>query len=225
MANVKPTGREPIYVTDPMSEKLLAYQDSLSKYNEYKRAEPKFYEYAKKNNLRISNQPVVKGENDYLPWGNDPLSVKSYNVGGASSTISNSFYTQGYLTKDNSKEYGVLNFSKTNQKEIKNIGNKTDRLTGGYNLPKLEKYKKPVQPVKLISEEKLKKLKTKETEKPKETSKAQETKKAEPKADKQFYQGRQFMEATGLRPDYYTKEEVERAKARQDSVYRARVKK
>jgi hypothetical protein len=279
MANVQPTGREPIYVTDKKDPRLRAYNDSLSLYNKYKNKDEYAFgesyldfkdpkEKAEYNILKKKEDNMYKSQNAELEkLESDPnfrkLSVdeqieksrpiyKKYasemrDIGRRvgylmnQNTVYPHTYTKKWFEQKNPKfkEKGIAPVSWDKQKrKIENYQYSTTENqygviagdpvgTGGYHIDVSysPNFKKPVQPVKFIAKEKLKKLKPTETEKPKETPMAQETKKAEPKADKQFYQGRQFMEATGLRPDYYTKEEVEKAKARQDSVYRARVKK
>lgn len=88
--------------------------------------------------------------------------------------------------------------------KLKPIGMATrgdDGITAYYPV-----YKKPVQPY--VLEKSKPKNKVKDTPKATPKTEAPIQKKDTVKEEKQFYQGRNFMDSTGLRPNYYTKSEI-----------------
>jgi hypothetical protein len=100
-------------------------------------------------------------------------------------------------TFEGQKVYGT---SETYYPKNKNIS--------GYEII-LNNYKKPVQPYKLEKKKTVAKAPVKAEAKPV----AKPTSKPSPivKEEKKMYQGRQFMDSTGLRPNFYTKSEVNAA--------------
>lgn len=286
MSNVKPTGREPILVTNPNDPRLKAFNDSNYVYNKYKDkeewqggrevlkfnnpSEEKQYKDLLDKTQQMDNAQFA--EEDAL-WGNPEfkrlpeseqlkrlkiISDKYSNsanyknmvarlnyLNTANTVVEKAKYTPKWFENKNLTERGLKPVSWDEKEQEINYGsyNTTRNQYGTVidrNNPTSENsrsektvrfspnFQEPVQPVKLVKKKNQSKVQevVKAKEKAQEATKVQkEAPKQEPKTKGKFYQGRQFIEETGLRPNYYTPEEVSQAKARQDSVYRARVKK
>jgi hypothetical protein len=105
-------------------------------------------------------------------------------------------------------------YSKTMNDKIKPIAYYDIGVGNNKQYNESALYKKPVQPYELV--------KKKPTPKPKQTSKPapkvesspKQPQKTVAKEDKKLYQGRAFMDSTGLRPSNYTKSEVNAAVAK-----------
>jgi hypothetical protein len=189
--------RQAIKVTDPNDKRLKAYNDSNALYNKSEKS------------LRVignssRNTPV------YVKKGVD---AKEF-MKPAYKFVQHQLLDVSGRFDANMNPNNNFPAPKIKQKimPIGGIGvNEGNSMGGWYDI-----YKKPVQPY--VLEKKKPKPKPTPTAKPpvatKVESSPKQPQKTVAKEDKKFYQGRPFMDSTGLRPSNYTKSEVNAAVAK-----------
>lgn len=217
MANVQPTGREPIYVTDRKDPRLRAYNDSLFLYNK----EKKIYENEAKSfsphvasltyDKLLSFGPVRDEAPKYgYTYSDKPLYGYKKPVQPVKlkptyeeflKTVNPDFIGDDYNLEEAYKNLPYEVTSAWAKDPNKN------HLPDTYKLPNHETfsnesiyYKEGMKAGRWEGDNYIPIQPTVVTETKKYTS------------PKQFYQGRDFMEATGFRPGYFHPEEVEEAK-------------
>ena len=184
--------RKAIKVTDPNDKRLRAYNDS----NELN-----------KKGVDMLNQLI----NDY---GIKPI-VKNKNKTLKRLEELNKYSNSTWRTESKTKDGRIIPYSK-----IAPVGFMGD--TDKDNSFIVPVFKKPVQPYELVKKKPTPTPTPKPKPKPKQTSKPapkvesspKQPQKTVAKEDKKFYQGRAFVDSTGLRPNYYTKSEVNAAVAK-----------
>ena len=187
--------RKAIKVTDPNDKRLRAYNDSNALYNKSEKS-------LKVVGNSSRNTPV------YVKKGVD---AKEF-MKPAYKFVQHQLLDVSGKFDANMNPNNNFPAPKIKQKimPIGGIGVVEGSSMGGW----VNIYKKPVQPYELV--------KKKPTPKPKQTSKPAPKVESSPKQpqktlakeDKKFYQGRAFVDSTGLRPNYYTKSEVNAAVAK-----------
>ncbi len=241
VSKVKPTNRKPIFVTDPNDPKLKSYTDSLNLYKKGESNYGKYLEANQRLNIPNSSTRIVDNPYVYdgdSPAKIQPIQSHRYWYSYNPDVISGTNLPSNTVppwTDRYQKPVQPVKLKPTYEEFLKTVN--PDFIGDDYNLEEAYKnlpyevtsawakdpnknhlpdtYKLPNHET--FSNESIyykKGMKAGRWEGdnyiPIEPTVIPETKKYT--SPKQFYQGRDFMEATGFRPGYFHPEEVEEAK-------------
>ena len=202
--------RQAIKVTDPNDKRLKAYNDSNALYKTNVKLPA---DYARKPFVNKVNAKENKKDNISTGYSEKAVKGNIKPIAQYESKELDRYKSEVKKWADSGARGKAPEPPKGNKKY--SVNNSKEKY--GASDVYLE-YKKPVQPYVLEKKKPTPKPKPTPTAKPpvatKVESSPKQPQKTVAKEDKKFYQGRPFMDSTGLRPSNYTKSEVNAAVAK-----------